>query len=95
MTNIGSLDASITAKFTTSYGGIYGFINDTTVINGTNFKIGNTTLDVMSDDGNPVTLTDGVPKENTQINYGAQIKIPAAQDALEYEGVIELTFSTS
>ena len=95
LTNIGSLDASITAKFTTSYGGIYGFINDTTVINGTNFKIGNTTLDVMSDDGNPVTLTDGVPKENTQINYGAQIKIPAAQDALEYEGVIELTFSTS
>lgn len=95
LTNIGSLDASITAKFTTSYGGIYGFISGTTVINGTNFKIGNTTLDVMSDDGNPVTLTDGVPKENTQINYGAQIKIPAAQDALEYEGVIELTFSVS
>lgn len=95
LTNSGSLDAIVTAEFITDYSGTYGLISGTTIIDGTNFKIGNVTFDAMTSTGNPVTLTNGVPKENTQINYGVQVKIPTAQDALTYAGVIELTFSTS
>ena len=93
--NTGSLNAIISAKFTTDYGGTYGLINDTTAIGGSNFKIGNESFDTMLDNGNLVQLTDGVPGSGGQKNYGVQLKIPAAQDALLYTGIIELTFSTS
>jgi len=91
--NSGNVNANVSALFTTNYSTTYGLVNGTEVIGGSNLKIGNSTLDALTDNGNPVTLTDEVPATNTTLNCGAQLRIPSSQPALDYSGIVELTFS--
>ncbi|MCK5397556.1 MAG: DUF2341 domain-containing protein, partial [Thermoplasmata archaeon] len=93
LVNSGSIDADISAKFTSNYETTYGLVSGTSTIGGSNFKLGNATLDALLDNGNSVDLTDNVPGEDTQRNYEVQLRVPAGQDALSYSGAIELTFS--
>jgi len=93
LVNSGSIDADISAKFTTNYDVTYGLVSGTSTIGGSNFKLGNATLDALLDNGNSVDLTDNVPGEDTQRNYEVQLRVPAGQNALSYSGTIELTFS--
>ena len=91
--NSGSIDADISAKFTTDYESTYGLVSGTSTIGGSNFKLGNATLDTLLDNGNSVDLTDDVPGEVTQRNYEVQLRVPSGQSALAYSGTVELTFS--
>ena len=92
--NSGSIDADVSAKFITNQGAVFGLVDDgSSIIPGSNFKLGNSTLDALLDNGNSVDLTDDVPGEDTQINYEVQLRVPAGQSALAYSGTIELTFS--
>ena len=93
LVNSGSIDADISAKFTTDYESTYGLVSGTSTIGGSNFKLGNATLDALLDNGNSVDLTDNVPGEDTQRNYEVQLRVPAGQNALSYSGTVELTFS--
>ena len=93
LVNSGSIDADISAKFTSNYETTYGLVSGTSTIPGSNFKLGNATLDVLLDTDTSVDLTDDVPGENTQRNYEVQLRVPAGQNALSYSGTIELTFS--
>ena len=93
LVNSGSIDADISAKFTTNYETTYGLVSGTSTIPGSNFKLGNATLDTLLDTDTSVDLTDDVPGEDTQRNYEVQLRVPAGQSALSYSGTVELTFS--
>ena len=92
--NSGSIDADVSAKFITNQGAIFGLINGgSNAIGGSNFKLGNSTLDALLDTDVSVDLTDDIPGEDTQINYEVQLRVPAGQSAIPYSGTVELTFS--
>ena len=93
LVNSGSIDADVSAKFTSNYDSTYGLVSGTSTIGGSNFKLGNSTLDTLLDTDTSVDLTDAVPGQDTQRNYEVQLRVPAGQSALSYSGTIELTFS--
>lgn len=95
LTNSGNIATSVSAKFTTSYNTTYGLVNGTSVISASNFKVGNSTLDVLLDNGSPITLTNNVPADNTPFNYEVQLRVPPSQTALGYLGTVQFTFSNT
>jgi hypothetical protein len=92
LNNTGGNAANVEARFTTSYIGTYGLVNSTNVIGGSNFRVGNTTLNSLKDNGADVQLTDDVVAGTSKI-YTAQLRIPPQQNEGDYVGQIELTFS--
>ena len=91
-TNVGTDAASVAAKFLTNNGTIYGLVNDTNVIGGSNFMLGNATFNALNDEGTDVMLTDGVPAD-ANVAYHAKLQVPAGQALGSYTGTVQLTFS--
>jgi len=91
-TNAGTDAASVAAKFLTNSGTIYGLVNDTNVIGGSNFMLGNATFNALNDEGTDVMLTDGVPAD-ANVAYHAKLQVPAGQALGSYTGTVQLTFS--
>ena len=91
-TNAGTDAASVAAKFLTNNGTIYGLVNDTNVIGGSNFMLGNATFNALNDEGTDVMLTDGVPA-GANVAYHAKLQVPAGQALCSYTGTVQLTFS--
>ena len=91
-TNVGTDAASVAAKFLTNNGTIYGLVNDTNVIGGSNFMLGNATFNALNDEGTDVMLTDGVPA-GANVAYHAKLQVPAGQALGSYTGTVQLTFS--
>ena len=87
LTNDGLLDARVDAAFTTFEGIIYGFIGGS-VIPAKQLKINNIAL---NDDGNDNQVTTASSKDTT--TYNTDLDMPALQEAGNYAGTIELTFS--
>jgi len=90
--NVGNVDATVAAKFTTDSSGTHGLVSGTDVIGGINFKLGDSNFDLLNNGGTDVTLTDGVLK-GTTVTYDAKLKVPAGQAAGAYSGTVQLTFS--
>ena len=87
LTNDGLLGARVDAAFTTVEGGTYGFTGGS-VINATYFKINDVAL---NDNGTDVRLTDASSEDTT--DYNTELNVPADQEAADYTGTVELTFS--
>ena len=94
LNNTGNLAANITAAFTTDVGGIYGLINTTHVIAGTNFSLQSAaqTYTPLGATVSGVMMVDDVPA-NTAEAWNAKLVIPAVQYAMVYTGTIQITFS--
>ena len=91
--NVGNADASVNASFLSNVSGTtYGLVNASNVIGGSNFKLGNSTFNALTDSGAEVTLSDGVPAAST-VTYDAKLKVPAGQAAGAYTGTVQLIFS--
>ena len=89
--NVGNVDASVNATFTTSYNGTNGLTTSSDVIGGSNFELGDTNFNALTDSGAEVTLTDGVAA-NSIVTYDAKLKVPAGQAAGAYNGTVNLIF---
>lgn len=96
LNNTGTDAASVAAKFTTSFEGTYGLTKGTpttAVISGDNFQLGDENFDALDPDGNPVTLTNGVPALTT-VTYDAKLRVPVGQELGAYDtGNVLLIFS--
>jgi len=94
--NVGTDAATVDAAFTSNDGTTYGLTTGdpvVDVIGGSNFQLGKpTTFDALNDEGNDVTLTNGVPAAST-VYYDARLQVPAGQTAGDYSGTVQLTFS--
>lgn len=91
-TNLGTDAASVAAKFISNVDITYGLVNNTNVIGGSNFKLGNATFNALNDEGTDVMLTDGVPA-GANVAYHAKLQVPAGQALGSYTGTVQLTFS--
>ena len=91
-TNLGTDAASVAAKFITNVETTYGLVNDTNVIGGSNFQLGNAIFNALNDEGTDVMLTDGVPA-GANVAYHAKLQVPAGQALGSYTGTVQLTFS--
>jgi len=87
LTNAGLLDARVDAAFTTYEGTTYGFTGGS-VIPAKQLKINDVALE---DDGTDVRLTDASSEDTT--DYNTKLDVPALQEAADYTGTVELTFS--
>lgn len=97
LTNIGNIEAAVSATFSSNYGGIYGLTNSPYVIGGSNVS--------MQKDGGTFTalnnlvtdsiMTDTVTDDSIAYNWNIKTTFPAGQDAAGYSGTIELTFSNN
>jgi hypothetical protein len=90
--NTGTLAPSsgLLANFTTNLSTIFGFTNDTFVINASNFRLNNTALDPA---GDPVAVSQAADiPAGIDINWSASIDIPPGQGAKIYKGTILISW---
>jgi hypothetical protein len=88
LTNVGVLDAQVGAAFTTGDGTTHGFTTSESVIPAKQLKINNIAL---NDDGSVERLDDAGAGETTE--YNTELVVPGGQEAGDYSGTVELTFS--
>ena len=97
LTNIGNIEAAVSATFSSYYGGIYGLTNSPYVIGGSNVS--------MQKDGGTFTalnnlvtdsiMTDTVTNDGIAYDWNIKTTFPAGQNAAGYSGTIEITFSNN
>ena len=87
LTNAGDLDAQVDAAFTTKEESTYGFTGGS-VIPAKQLKINTIAL---NDDGSDERVTDAEAEKTTE--YDTVLNVPPEQEAGDYLGTVELTFS--
>ncbi len=96
LNNTGNAAADVNARFTTNVSGLYGLVNASNVIGGTNFSIGRngTTLVPLNDDNTnpPLGPLNRVPA-STAIDYNAALFVPVGTLLGSYSGNVQLTFT--
>ena len=87
LTNDGLLDARVDAAFITYEGTTYGFTGGS-VIPAKQLRVNTIAL---NDDGTDVRVDDAEAGKTTE--YNTELNVPALQEAADYSGTVELTFS--
>lgn len=99
LTNNGTSDAFVFAKFETHKGRTYGLKSSPPpqVIPASNFKLGRTdgNMTALYDNGTDVQLAGTVPHNGTAYNYTAELYVPREQKPGEYDGTVQLTFANA
>jgi hypothetical protein len=91
LNNIGDLNATVDAKFSTNVSGLYGLVNNTDVIGASNFslaKAGSSWVP-LSNAGDDVRITSA--QFGTQTNLNASLAVPNVPGGA-YTGTVLLTF---
>ena len=100
LTNTGSADAKVEAKFIPSVGGVHGLVNgdNSAVLPASNLELGTTGNKVaLADNGDDVDLgvLNYVPASGGVRSYNAKLTIPGGQPADAYVGLIDITISAA
>lgn len=99
LTNSGNVVCNVDAQFTTFHGSVYGFNAISGYIAGTNFYMNNT--DAITPTWVALTATavdadmGNILADNIADDWAVRLVAPAGQEAGDYTGTVQLTFSNA
>lgn len=97
LTNSGNVVCNVDAQFTTFNGSVHGFNATMNHIAGTNFYMNNTNAVTPTWVALTATAVDtdigNIAADNIANDWSVRLVVPAGQEAGDYTGIVQLTFS--